>query len=226
MNKDNENIEKNVFNQRYIAYIKIRDAIIYDHLKPGERLIERQICSEFNLGRTPFREALWQLEAEGYITVIPNKGAVINKISHNDVENIYLVVAELEGYAAELAAENISESDRKELLLINSELKKAKDLKDYSSWYKKNLDFHDRILIASGNPYLRDVTNSLRRRVSRFRMASILVPTVFSRYYKSHEDILNAIFEGKNKKAGKLMRNHILNSRELLVDFLKQFPGF
>lgn len=106
------------------AYQKIRDAITYGQLKPGERLVETKICEIFKVGRTPLREALRQLQMEGYIDVFSNKGAVISKISIRDVEEIYNIVAILEGYATEVATGYIRTLDKKELRSIHMILKK------------------------------------------------------------------------------------------------------
>ena len=100
-------------NQRDIAYQQIRDAITFGDLKPGERPIAEKICQEFGVGRTPLREALRQLQMENYVDLTPGRGASISKISIKDVEEIYDLVGLLEGFAAEIAAEKISASDKK-----------------------------------------------------------------------------------------------------------------
>lgn len=82
--------------QKEEGYQRIRDAITYGQLKPGERLVETKICEMVKIGRTPLREALRQLQMEGYIDVFSNKGAVISKISSWYVEEINNIVAILE----------------------------------------------------------------------------------------------------------------------------------
>ena len=116
--------------KRQYAYNIIRNAITYGELKPGERLIEKRLCETFKLGRTPLREALSQLQAEGYLDFVPNKGVTISKISISSAEEIYNILAVLESYATKLATMNFSKENERELRSIHADLKKA--------WAKKN----------------------------------------------------------------------------------------
>jgi DNA-binding GntR family transcriptional regulator len=86
----------------------IRDAILKGDLKPGERVSEPDIAERYGISRTPIREAFRQLESEGYLTVIPRKGAVVAKHSEKDIEEFYSIKSVLEGYAAQLAAERMT----------------------------------------------------------------------------------------------------------------------
>ncbi len=225
--KKNKNIENSKPNLRQKAYTEIRNAITFGQLKPGERLVERQICEQYNLGRTPFREALRQLETEGYIKVLPNRGAVISRISTSDVEHIYQVIAVLEGFAAELAVKNFTDSSKKELMSLETDLEKlAKKKKDdYSELYEKNLIFHEYFSSHCNNPHLKNIIADLRRRVYRYRFASIVIPGHKNEYLKAHSEILKAAFEGKSKKAGTLMTRHVRNACKVILDFIKKFPA-
>ena len=102
---------RSIVTQREKAYQEVRDAIAFGDLKPGERLVEEGICKMFKVGRTPLREALRQLQMEGCVDVLPNKGAMVSRISVQDVEDIYSMIAILEGFAVEVAAKNIQSND-------------------------------------------------------------------------------------------------------------------
>ena len=82
------------------VYKEIRGDIILSRLKPGERLLENKLCEEFKVSRTPLREALRQLQAQGYITVEKNRGAIVRKMSIDEVEELYSILALLEPYSA------------------------------------------------------------------------------------------------------------------------------
>src|SRR5512135_2733066 len=86
----------------------IRDAIITGTMKPGEKVAEPELAERFGISRTPIREAFRQLESEGYLTVFPRKGAVVAAFSQRDVEEFYAIKSILEGYAARLACQNLS----------------------------------------------------------------------------------------------------------------------
>jgi DNA-binding GntR family transcriptional regulator len=212
-------------NRREEAYQKIRDAIAYGKLKPGERLVEERICDMLKVGRTPLREAIRQLQMEGCVDVLPNKGAVISKISIQDVENIYDIVATLEGYAVKIATSHIGPTEKKKLKSIHNDLKQAGLAKNYGEWVEKNAAFHGYFPKVSGNFYLPNVINSLRDRVYRYRIIAISIPRHIEEYICAHEEILEAVFKERGKQAGDAMQKHVLSVKKILIDFLEQSPG-
>src|SRR5271157_4646870 len=110
-------------NMREEAYRRLREAIFYGKLRPGERLVEVDICRTFDVGRTPLREALRQLQMEGFLDVTANKGAVVRKISPDEMESIYDVIALLESYAAREATKRLVSIDAgQELVKIQNQL--------------------------------------------------------------------------------------------------------
>lgn len=211
--------------QREHAYHKIRDAISYGELKPGERLIEKRLCEIFNLGRTPLREALSQLQIEGYLDFIPRKGLTISKMSVNGVKEIYDVLAALEGYATKIATKYLNEKDMNELKLIQDNLKKALNLNDQKKWLDKNALFHDYLVKASGNNFLHTLINNLRSRIHRYRLISIAIPDSLEHYFRAHEEILMAISRKDGRRAGKVMQDHVLGVAKRLTDFMHRIPG-
>lgn len=212
-------------NQRERAYQHIRDAITYGTLKPGEQLIDTRISKMFGIGRTPIREALRQLQMEGLIDVLPNKGAFVSKISMEDIKQIYDIVAILEGFATEIATKNIRPSDKKKLLGLHKDLQEAAKAKNYREWLEKNALFHGYFCKAVGNRYLVNVIDGLRRRVYRYRFMSVTVPRGIEDYLSAHQEILSAVSQGKPTQAGAAMRRHVLDVKRVLVEFLQHFPG-
>ena len=103
----------------------IRDAILKGTMKPGERVSEPELAERFGISRTPIREAFRQLESEGYLEVIPRKGAVVASLSERDIEEFYAIKILLEGFAAKMAAEKLTEKDIDRLESINERLKKV-----------------------------------------------------------------------------------------------------
>ena len=211
--------------QREYAYQKIRNAISYGELKPGERLIEKRLCEIFNLGRTPLREALSQLQIEGYLDFVPRKGLTISRMSVDNVKEIYDVLAALEGYATKIATKYLNEKDMKELKLIQDHLKKALNLNDQNKWLDKNELFHDYLVKASRNTFLHTLINTLRSRIYRYRLISIALPDSLDGYFRAHEEILIAISRRDGGKAGKVMQDHVLCIAKKLTDFMHRIPG-
>jgi len=212
--------------QREYAYNKIRNAITYGELQPGERLIEKKLCEIFKVGRTPLREALSQLQIEGYLDFIPNKGVTINRISISHVEEIYNILTILESYATELATKNIDKENERELRSIHNDLKRAWAKKDYKTWLDKNAEFHEYFIKATGNSSLNTLVKSLRNRIYRYRLIAMTIPDSVNEYFRSHEEILEAISKNDAKRAGKAMERHVSFVAKKLVEFLRQVPGF
>ena len=210
--------------KRVYAYNIVRNAITYGKLKPGERLVEKRLCEMFNVGRTPLREALRQLEVEGYLEFIPNKGVTITKISIENMEDIYNVLAVLEGYAAEVATTYLSASDIKKIESIQNDQKRAWATKDYKEWLDKNADLHEYIVTASKNSFLTTIISNLRQRVYRFRLISITIPDSIEEYIRSHEEIIGAISKKESKRAGKAMQKHVVFAAKKMVGLLKELP--
>lgn len=212
-------------NQRQQAYETIRNAITFGELKPGARLIERDIMETFTVGRTPLREALRQLQMEDYVEVLPNRGAVISRISIRDIAEIYDVVSVLEGFATELAVKNLAPADRTELESLHNTLKQDGKRGEYRNWLIGNTNFHGYLVRLSNNHNLFTTVENLRKRIYRYRFIAITIPGHIEEYMRSHEQILNKIFKGDIEDAGSEMRKHVLHVKEVLVKFLQQYPA-
>ncbi len=211
--------------QREYAYRRIRDAITYGELNPGERLVEKKLCETFNVGRTPLREALSQLQIEGYLDFTPNKGATITRMSVQGVKEIYDTIALMEGYAAEAATKNLSTTDIKALGAIQQNLKKISRSNDHKKWLDENARFHEFLMKASGNSLMHSLVATLRNRIYRYRVISLTIPAPLARSYQAHEEILESISNKDGKRAGRAMQRHVLDVADNLVDFLKQIPA-
>jgi DNA-binding GntR family transcriptional regulator len=212
--------------KREIVYNKIRNSIFIGELKPGEKLVENNLCETFHAGRTPLREALLQLQAEGLVNVIPNKGAFIPTLSIGELEEIYDIISILEGYATEKATMCITATHKKELKAIKSDLEKAGLAKDYKIWSEKNTKFHAYFSEISGNLHLPKIIKSLRDRIYKYRYFSIVLPGHIEHYIHDHKIILEAVFKKEAEEAGKLMRNHILYTKEVLIEFIRNVSAF
>jgi DNA-binding GntR family transcriptional regulator len=218
------NLEWAMGSRREETYHKIQRAIINGTLSPGERLVEKRICDEFKVGRTPLREVLRQLEAEGYVDVFPNKGAVVRKMSLKEVGDIYDIVALLEGYATEIATRYITSEDKRKLRNIQNECKEAGRSKDYRKWLEKNALFHGYFPRLSGKAYLFNQIDSLRSKNYRYRLIAATIPGRMEKHIRAHEEILKAVFKMNARQAGNAMRRHVLYVKTMLIDILRQYP--
>lgn len=210
--------------KRETAYRRLRDAITFGELKPGEKVGEETTGEKFHLGRTPLREALRQLEMEGYVEVVPHKGAVVRRISAGELEKVYELLAVLEGCAVESATRSLTGSAMKRLVKIERELVSIARLRDHAGWLDKNALFHRFFQEVSENPFLKSEIDNLRSRTYRFRALGLSVSGHFGEFLADHRKILEAVGEGKSEKAGKAMRRHVRRAGRSLVKFVKENP--
>lgn len=205
------------------AYAQIRAAIVEGRYEPGTRLIEQRIAEEFDLSRTPVREALRTLEAEGLVRIEPNRGATVRSLEIDDVIDLYALRARLEGYAAELAAER---HDPDDLTVIDEgiaafaeamagpgadPLARARDLD------AANAQIHLGIVAASRHHHLQQM---LLRTVDAslvFRAFRSFDPAQTRQSHAFHQMIRDAIAAGEPARAGALMSEHILQGRDVLL---------
>jgi DNA-binding GntR family transcriptional regulator len=208
--------------QRDIAYEKLRRAITYGEFKPGDNLIEKDICNNFDIGRTPLREAFRQLQMEGYIEVLPNKGAIVHRTSIKEIEDVYDFLALLEGHAVELAVKHITASQIAELEKIEKETRMFSKSPVYEKWLRKNDEFHRYFIKLTGNKILEEEIKRYRRRIYRYRALSISIQGNIEKLVDQHQLILMKTSKKKPAEASNAMRRHIRSAKGLLVRFLQQ----
>ena len=207
-------------------YKKVKNMIVSGVLNPGEKLYEVELAKTLNVSRTPVREAFRQLQMEGYITVFPNKGAFVSKLPPEEINETYSVIILTEGFAAGLAAQNISKPELNELKKIQKKLISYVSEKKYRDYAEKNTDFHYLITHSSGNKMLTKFTNKLRSHVYRYRLTSVTVPGYLEQYVSHHEKIIDAISKKNATAAKNYMEEHVTFVKTVLVNFLQENPNY
>lgn len=212
---------------RELVLEAIREAIINGHLKPGERLMEIQMAEELGVSRTPIREALRKLELEGFIVMIPRKGAYVADISIKDIADVFEIRASLEGLAAALAAERITDEElefMERCLVVKAE---AIANADFDKLVDIDARFHESIYKASRNERLWAIINNLREQIQRLRMTSLSVPGRMSQSLKEHRAIVEAIQSRDINLARQAAQEHIENAENVMMESIKRdgLPG-
>ena len=198
------------------VFDKIRSDILNGKYKRGEELVESSIGKELGISRTPVREAIRQLELEGLVQLVPNKGAFVTGISEKDVRDIYLIRARLEGLAARMAAKNITPEllDAMEETVVLSEYHAKKE--HYEQVCEMDSKFHKLLYKASGSRILEHTLTDFHQYVQRVRMASIMKKRRMEKSNDEHDAILTAIREHDEEKAELVATRHISNTVENL----------
>ena len=182
-----------VFNQ-------LQNDILNGLYEPGESLIESKLSEELGVSRTPIREAIRQLELEGLVKTVPNKGAVVSGISKKDIEDIYTIRMLIEGLAARWAAEKITPKELKEL-------QEAVDLEEFytnkndtEQLLKFDTRFHDIIYKACKSKPLMHMLSTFHHYVQKARSISMSSPERAKQVLREHKAILQAIIERDGDK--------------------------
>lgn len=195
----------------------IRESILSGKLRPGEKVAEPELAERFGISRTPIREAFRQLESEGYLTVIPRKGAVVTALSERDVEEFYSIKSILEGYAARMAAERLSEKDIERLETINERLAALAREGDVKTFFRVHNEFHDLFIRAAGNDKLFELISQLVLKFNRLRMASLALPGRMEISVQEHKKILDAFRRHDAEQADNLVRKTAAYGAQVLI---------
>jgi DNA-binding GntR family transcriptional regulator len=203
------------------AFRQIQNDILNGVYEPGESLIETKLSEELGVSRTPVREALRQLELEGLVESVPNKGVTVKGVSPKDIQDIYTIRMLIEGLAARWAAEKVTPEEIEEL-------KEAVELeeffttkKDYGRLLKLDTRFHDIIFKASKSMPLMHTLSTFHHYVQRARKVSMSSPKRAMEVLKEHKAIMQAIIDGDADRAEKLTTEHVRNASKNLLKHKK-----
>jgi DNA-binding GntR family transcriptional regulator len=210
MIENGSSLSKRVFN-------KLESDIINGIYKEGDSLNESRICEELGVSRTPVREAVRQLEHEGLVKIVPNKGALILGVSRKDIEDICAIRMLMEGLAARWAAENITDEEI-------DELKELIELSEYYTNSEKipkahmtDNEFHEKIYKATKSKSLQFMLRTFHHYTQKARGISLKTPGRAAKVLEEHKAILNAIISRDPQKAEKVMNQHIKNASKSML---------
>lgn len=192
----------------------IYDAITTGRLKPGQRLVEKELCELMGVSRPPVREALRHLESEGLIVSMPKRGPIVAKLSAEDVANIYQVRGALEALAAKLFAEVASDEQVAELEKSVEDLFVAMKSHDIDRTMEAKDRFYANLTEGSGNPLIGSILRGMKARIQMLRRVSLSSPTRNPETMREMQAILAAVKARDGEAAFQLSWNHIRNASE------------
>lgn len=189
----------------------LRDLIVEGELKPGEKISEKSLCEMFGVSRTPLREALKILAIEGLVQLTPNRGASVTELKLSDLEELFPVIAAMEGLAGELACRSISDTEIEELRSLQAEMEIYHADENLPDYFRVNQQIHQLIIDAADNASLAQMHRTMSARVKRARFIANVSKQRWGEAVKEHRAILNALEKRNEDLAGKLMKQHIAN---------------
>lgn len=208
-------------NASLIATEVIRAAILDGRLAPGQRLKEEELARELGISRTPVREALLVLQTEGMVEAAPNRGATVRSYDADDLGEMYLLRAALEGLAARLAAERVKARDLAKLRKSCDRFESAGLLGTLEELVKENLFFHNTILAAAGSERIAQLVRSVTELPLVYKSYLWYSPSqkLVSAHY--HRQIVNALEARDPERAESVMKQHVFEARDVLVGHMR-----
>ena len=224
-------VSKSADEGRSTTFERLRRLILEGEYGPDERLVEEQLAERLGVSRTPVRQALTMLEAEGLVEISPNRGATVCSFGVKEVWDIYDLRAVLEGYAARRAGERIEpiELDRLHKLAYEMEGLASQPSSDHEDEIRRlvaaNREFHDIVVFASRN-----------KRLGLLIRPTVEIPLMFKAFFwytphersisnHYHRQILNALEQRDGERAEIVMREHVYEGRDFVIQALKQDSG-
>ena len=187
----------------------IADGILDGTLKPGDRLDELGLAQQHGVSRTPVREALRQLTTSGLIDMRPRKGAVVSKATPEQIESLFVAMAEMEATCARLCALSMTPVERRRLQARQEAMMALADSGDPDAYSDANVAFHSAIYAGAHNAPLADYAMGLRRRVGPFRRAQFRMEGRLKRSNEEHGAVVRAILAGDAPAAHAAMLHHV-----------------
>jgi DNA-binding GntR family transcriptional regulator len=193
------------------AASRLRASIQSGELPPGERLREVQLCEQLGVSRTPVREALRTLAAEGLVTQLPNRSMVVAELNAPDIEHLYQVFGAIEGLAGELACARVTEAQLAEMGRLLSRMVDLHDRGERAEYMQVNQQIHRMVIDIAGNPVLLSVWQALAPRVERARALSNLARSRWTAALVEHTRMFAALASRDGPLLRRLASEHFLN---------------
>ncbi len=218
--------ENNHGNRTQVAAAKLRQMIIAGDLRPGQRISEREIAAHMDgLSRTPLREALKMLAAEGLVTIAPNRGATVVALSTSEVEDILELIVGLESLAAKKACERIGNSAIADIDALHQQMHTAFQDGRLMDYFEVNQRIHQEIVDAAGNRELSRIYAAECACIKRYRYAGNREHERWGRAVAEHDQIIVALKDRNGALLRELLRAHHRNGWRVARGLIESEPG-
>ena len=197
---------------------RLRQLLVEGTIAPGKKLNERALAEQLRFSRTPLREAIRMLAAEGLVELLPNRGAVAAQLSAADIADNFEVIAGLEGQSGELAAARITDEALNEIRALHFEMLAAHARRDLPTYYRLNATIHDHINAAARNPVLTQTYRTVNARLQALRFRSNFDEGKWSRAVQEHERMIELLVARDGTRLRKLLIAHLEHKRDAVLE--------
>jgi DNA-binding GntR family transcriptional regulator len=196
---------------------RLRTRIYAHELPPGGWIDEQALALEYGISRTPLREALKVLAAEGLVLLKPRRVCYVTQLSEQDIDEVFPVMAMLEGRVAEVAARRATSADLARLADIHEELEKHAAANNADRFFEANQRFHAALQEIAGNRYLAQLIDDARKVIKLTRRDSLRLEGRLKQSLEEHREILDALRTKDTERARQSMHDHLLSGRAALA---------
>lgn len=196
-----------------IIFERVREDILNGKYANGDKIVEAKLADELGVSRTPVREALKQLELDGLVESLPNRGVVVKGITTQDIDDIYAIRLAIEAIAAKWAVERMEDDEVEQLKEIYDLMEFYTFKEDVEKTFELNTKFHETMYRGTKSRYLEHVLKDFQLFIKSTRSESLKSEGRIDRALKEHKHIVDAFKERNADKAVEAVVNHIVNSR-------------
>jgi DNA-binding GntR family transcriptional regulator len=196
---------------------RLRTRIFAHELQPGGWIDEQALALEYGISRTPLREALKVLASEGLVVLKPRRGCYVTELSEQDIDEVFPVMALLEGRVAEEAARRITSADFARLEAIHADLEKHAAANNADRFFEVNQRFHNALQDIAGNRYLAQLIDDARQVIKLTRRDSLRLEGRLKQSLAEHREILEALRDKDADRARQHMHDHLISGRTALA---------
>jgi DNA-binding GntR family transcriptional regulator len=201
---------------------RLRQMLVEGRIAPGAKLNERELSELLAVSRTPLREAIKMLAAEGLVELLPHRGAIAVSLGEADILNTFEVMAGLEGMTGDLAAQRITPAELAEIQAMQFEMMAAYTRRDLSAYYQLNARIHAAISAAAKNPVLSQVYKQVNARLQALRFRSNQDGEKWKRAVKEHEKMIEALAAHDGAAMRDVLQEHLRNKRDVVLEQLRE----
>ncbi len=205
--------------------VRLRALIVEGTIEPGAKLNERALAEALRVSRTPLREAIRMLAAEGLVKLLPHRGAVAAQLSPTDIADTFELIAGLEGQSGELAAARITERELAEIRALHYEMLAAHTRRDLPTYYRLNASIHNQINAAARNPVLTRTYCTVNARLQALRFRSNFDEAKWTRAVEEHERMIELLVARDGAGLRTLLIAHLENKRDAVLGQLGSEAG-
>ena len=200
---------------------RLRQMLVENHIPPGAKLNERELSEVLHVSRTPLREAIKMLAAEGLVELLPNRGAIAVELTEADVQNTFEVMAGLEAQSGELAAQRINDTELLEIKAMHYEMLAAYTRRDLPAYYRLNAAIHNAINAAAKNPVLTATYNQVNARLQALRFRSNQDGEKWKAAMKEHELMIDALIARDPVAMRAVLATHLITKLDVVIEQLR-----